>query len=117
LLFSLTCCGLCEWVFSVRGEERRFDDGVWCVFSCRVVYLVRSPSPFSWNTKKVVIVRNENRVSSSGVFFFSRTIFSVKNFIALKLIFDFLFLFFTAWFWGTGHEQRRCTQPPIQSRR
>lgn len=116
LLFSLTCCGLCEWVFLWGG--RRGDLMMACDASFRAasfIWCVHPPR--SHGTRKKSWSWETRTVSVRQVSFFFETIFSVKNFIALKLIFDFLFLFFTAWFWGTGHEQRRCTQPPIQSRR
>jgi hypothetical protein len=98
-----------------RGK-RRFDDGVWCLFRAAPFIWCVHPPPFSWYTKKIVSVRKEQTGSSSGVFLFLRDIFLWSIWLNLYLISVFLFLFFIAWFWGTGHEQRRCTQPPIQSR-
>lgn len=123
-VFTLTCCSrlpvaVCVNGFFLWGGRRRGDLMMACDASFRAasfIWCVHPPR--SHGTRKKSWSWETRTVSVRQVSFFFETIFSVKNFIALKLIFDFLFLFFfTAWFWGTGHEQRRCTQPPIQSRR
>ena len=86
--------------------ERRFDDGVWCLFRAAPFTWCVHPPPFSWTTKKVVIVRKEQTGSSSGVFVFERH-FSLKYLI--EFIFNFcIFVFFfysvvlRNWPWATA---------------